>query len=93
MVILKLLCYSFDVKWLKGDFSTYANIDKDQKLSDKEKKYLKAIHQRSGIGPLPKEPSKLDIQELVKVYGKFLYELCCKPCMHVIEFVISYKYL
>ncbi len=71
-VKLKYVFYSFDVKWLKDGVSTLADIETHPDLSNKEKKYLKAILQRSGIGPLPKEPSKLDIQELVKAYGMFL---------------------
>ncbi len=61
--------HSFDVKWLKGSFSMESYIDRDDNLSKKEKKYLKAIHMRSYIGILPKNPSKTDIQKLMKAYG------------------------
>ena len=47
---------------------TYDNIDKDTTLTNKEKKYLKAIHNKRS--QLSKQPTLGDYKALAKAYGE-----------------------
>ena len=63
--------YRFDIKWIKNELlRTYENIDKDDSLDKKEKKYLKALHKRSMKGQLLKRPSINDYETLAKAEGE-----------------------
>ena len=60
----------FDIKWIKSELlQTYENIDRDPSLREIERNYLKALHERSKLGQLPKQPSTKDYERLRAVYG------------------------
>ena len=69
----------FQIDWLKDQsLHDVNNIDHAPDLSEKEKKYLKCLHERSEAGQLPVQPSLGDYKALVEAYGeKYMVSLCC----------------
>ena len=61
------LAHRFNIKWIKDvTLQTYKNIDRDPRLSELEKKYLKSLHNKKL--ELPKRPSINDYRRLVLAY-------------------------
>ena len=70
---MNVVSHRFKIHWIVDKaLQTYANIDKDLHLSDKEKKYLKALHDHSKKGQLSKRPTLNDYKVLAKAYGKYM---------------------
>ena len=56
------------MNWLKTEFQIVDEIDNNEVLSDKAKKYLKFIHANRSV--LAEEPSRSDRLALQEAYGK-----------------------
>ena len=62
--------FRFDIKWLRKDLQDPTSID-SKEISNKAKKYLKAIQHTSPI-QLAVGPSKQDFEVLRRAYGTFV---------------------
>ena len=68
-LVINTSSYRFDVHWLKDKrYHSRLNIESDSKLTPKEKRYLKGIHERQGKDLLASYPSMKDIEVLVEAY-------------------------
>ncbi|XP_064383861.1 uncharacterized protein LOC135332882 isoform X2 [Halichondria panicea] len=65
-----IMHYWFDPDWLKMPrHRVRQNINTDNTLSAKEKRYLLGVHMRQGQDLLPRQPSETDLRFLESAYG------------------------
>ncbi len=63
----------FDLAWLENPrHRIHGNIEGDNTLSPTDKRYLLGVHKRQGEGKLPSDPSTIDKQYLVDIYGRYI---------------------
>ena len=63
----------FDPDWLKMPrHRVRQNINTDNTLSAKEKRYLLGVHMRQGQDLLPRQPSETDLRFLESAYGEWI---------------------
>ena len=69
----------FDLAWLENPrhriHGNIGNIEGDNTLSATDKRYLLGVHKRQGEGKLPSDPSTIDKQYLVDIYGRYCWAI------------------
>ncbi len=78
-----LLCVNdlrrFDLAWLANPrHCIRGNIEGDNTLSARDKRYLLGVYKRQGRDRLPSEPSSIDKYYLLNIYGRHC--CVCKGC-------------
>ena len=74
--------------WLKDPVLRHRQtFERDTKLSDKEKTYLRGIHKRNN--DYAKNPSPIDVQYLEEAYRKLILD----DCTHLILTYIIVSYI